>query len=149
MARSTTRCHHGPVSVIRIRRDDAPLLAAAVARFRGVDGARSFVDAAGTLSFVAVEASEVTGWCWGYHLPRPDDSSMLYLHEFDVDEAHRRQGIGRALMAALLSAGREAGATKAFLVTGEANAPARSLYESIGGSFAAQGPTVSYWFTLA
>lgn len=142
------------VSVIRIGTGNVSLLAAASVRFRGVDGweevgARSFVDAPGTLAFVAVRTDEVAGWCWGYHLPRPDASSMLYVHQLDVDEVHRRQGIGRSLLVAFLSAGQEAGATKAFLTTGEASAPARSVYESLGGGPATQGATVQYWFTLS
>ncbi len=35
-----------------------------------------------------------------------------------------------------------------FLTTGEENLAARSLYESLGGGLAAQGPTVNYWFLL-
>jgi hypothetical protein len=35
-----------------------------------------------------------------------------------------------------------------FLTTGEANAPARALYDSMGGGLADQGPTVNYWFLL-
>lgn len=138
--------------MIRIGTGNVSLLAAASVRFRAVggreDGARSFVDDPRALAFVAGDGSEVTGWCWGYHLPRPDASSMLYVHQLDVDEAHRRRGIGRSLLAAFLSAGQEAGATRAFLTTGMARAPARSLYESLGGGPATQGATVQCWFTL-
>ncbi|WP_426507384.1 GNAT family N-acetyltransferase [Dactylosporangium sp. McL0621] len=84
----------------------------------------------------------------GYHLARPDASSMLYLHRLEVASEHRRQGIGRALLRAFMSAGAQAGATKMFFTTGQGNARARALYESLGGGLAAQGPTVSYWFQL-
>lgn len=47
-----------------------------------------------------------------------------------------------------MSAGAQAGASRMLLTTGEANVPARALYESLGGGLAAQGPTVSYWFLL-
>lgn len=137
--------------VTRISSDNLLLLSEAVVRFRDGGGDEtdpsSFVDAPCTLAFVAVEAAEVIGWCWGHHLPRPDASPMLYLHQLDVDEAHRRQGIGRSLLRAFLSTGKEAGATRAFLTTAQTNAPARSLYESLGGSPATQGPTVTYWFS--
>jgi ribosomal protein S18 acetylase RimI-like enzyme len=73
---------------------------------------------------------------------------MLYLHQIEVAEGHRRTGIGRELLRAFMAAGVAAGATKMFLTTGEANAPARALYESMGGGLASQGPTVSYWFLL-
>jgi hypothetical protein len=52
------------------------------------------------------------------------------------------------LLRAFMEAGAKAGATKMFLTTGEANVAARSLYESLGGGLAAQGPTVNYWFLL-
>jgi ribosomal protein S18 acetylase RimI-like enzyme len=72
---------------------------------------------------------------------------MLYLHELEVAESCRRHGIGRRLVAAFMTAGAEAGATKMFLITEESNGPARSFYEAIGGSRADQGPTVTYRFT--
>ncbi|MFB6877842.1 GNAT family N-acetyltransferase [Streptomyces sp. NPDC056323] len=59
-----------------------------------------------------------------------------------------RRGVGRDLLRAFMEAGAKAGATKMFLTTGEANMAARSLYESLGGGLAAQGPTVNYWFLL-
>jgi hypothetical protein len=47
-----------------------------------------------------------------------------------------------------MAAGRAAGASRMFLSTGEVNTPARTLYESLGGGLAGQGPTVTYWFVL-
>jgi ribosomal-protein-alanine N-acetyltransferase len=49
-----------------------------------------------------------------------------------VDPALRRRGIARALMAAALGAAREAGAEAAFLEVADDNAPAASLYASLG-----------------
>lgn len=101
------------------------------------------------LRFVAVEdTGDVIGWCWGYHLVRPDAPPMLYLHALEVAEEHRRHGHGRALLLAFMGAGKAVGATKMFLSTARANEPARRLYESVGGSLAAQGPTLNYWFLL-
>lgn len=113
------------------------------------DGGQAFLRSPGALAFVASHGAEISGWCWGYHLIRPDTSSMLYLHQLEVAQEHRRRGIGRALLHAFMSAGARAGATKMFLTTGDANAPARALYESLGGGLAAQGPTVNYWFLLS
>ncbi len=73
---------------------------------------------------------------------------MVYLHQLEVAEDHRRRGIGRALLRAFMEAGAQVGATRMFLTTGETNAPARALYDSMGGGLAAQGPTVNYWFLL-
>ena len=125
------------------------LLREAALRFRGQERVTPFVEAPGALAFVAVEdAGDVIGWCWGYHLVRPDAPPMLYLHELEVAEEHRRDGHGRALLDAFMAAGKAAGATKMFLSTARANEPARRLYEALGGGLAAQGPTLNYWFLL-
>lgn len=127
---------------------DADLLEMATKKFMGAAAGTAYAEAPGTLAFVALAGTEIAGWCWGYHLVRPDDSSMLYLHQLKVAEDHRRQGIGRELLRTFMTTGARAGATKMFLCTGADNTPARALYESLGGGLPTQGPTVNYWFLL-
>ncbi|MGQ7754256.1 GNAT family N-acetyltransferase [Streptomyces sp. WC2508] len=137
--------------ITQISRDDLPLLGKAVRRFRGVEDAdvvRAFAGTPTALAFVAVDGTEILGWCWGHHLARPDSGPMLYVHQLEVAESHRRKCIGRNLLRAFMEAGVKAGATKMSLTTGAENVAARSLYESLGGGLAAQGPTVNYWFLL-
>lgn len=129
--------------------DDREVFRRAVRRFRGVESSGTFLDSPGTVSFLAVEDGDVVGWCWGQHIERPDDTSMLYLHELDVADSHRNQGIGRALVEAFLNEGRRLGAVKAFLTTGTTNAPARALYERLGFELADQGSTENYWIQLS
>ena len=125
------------------------LLRQATLRFCGTDQVAAFAEAPGTLAFVSLRGSkEVIGWCWGYHLVRPDAPSMLYLHELEVADELRRQGHGRSLLEAFMVAGKKAAATKMFLSTAETNGAARRLYDSMGGALATQGPTVNYWFQL-
>ncbi|HEU5038056.1 MAG TPA: GNAT family N-acetyltransferase [Nocardioides sp.] len=50
----------------------------------------------------------------------------------EVDPAHRRQGLGLAVMAALLEWGAERGATTAYLQVLGDNAPAIVMYERLG-----------------
>lgn len=120
----------------------------AVRQFRGVECSGAFLEAAGTVSFMAIHAGEIVGWCWGQHIDRPDDTSMLYLHELEVAEDHRNSGFGTALVEAFLEEGRARGAAKVFLITGTQNAPARALYERLGFGLAEQGQTMSYWVQL-
>ncbi|WP_329026321.1 GNAT family N-acetyltransferase [Streptomyces sp. NBC_01423] len=134
--------------ITHISRDDLPLLDRAAHRFRGVLADAAFLEPRSVMTFVASEGDDILGWCWGYRLVRPDGSAMLYVHGLDVAEAHRRRGIGRNLLAAFMAAGREAGASTMFVFTDEANAVARSFYESMGGGPPAQGPSVNYWFRL-
>ncbi|GAA3209705.1 GNAT family N-acetyltransferase [Dactylosporangium siamense] len=121
----------------------------AARRFTGAAaGVAAFVRSPETIAFVAVDAREVQGWCWGYLLARPDGTSMLCLHHLEVAESCRRQGIGRGLLRSFMEAGVRLGAGKMFLTTGEGNLAARRLYESMGAGLATQGPTVNYWFLL-
>jgi ribosomal protein S18 acetylase RimI-like enzyme len=135
---------HVPVIIDVSPPQNSPLLATAVRKFRQVEAGESFADSSGPLAFVEMQGPEIAGWCWGYHLPRPDAFSMIYLHDIEVDEPYRRRGVGRRLMEAFMDAGRRAGAAKMFLTTGEANMPARRLYEGLGGGLASQGQTVNY-----
>lgn len=129
--------------------DDPEAFRLAVRAFANVDGGGRFLDAEGGIAFVAIQDGSIAGWCWGQHIVRPDDTSMLYLHELEVAEPFRRQGHGRALVEAFMAGGRTLGASKMFLTTGESNRAARALYEGLGARLAEQGPTVNYWFKLA
>jgi ribosomal protein S18 acetylase RimI-like enzyme len=56
----------------------------------------------------------------------------LYLEELYVVPSRRGNGLGRALLEATMATGREAGATRIDLNTGETDTAARALYESVG-----------------
>ena len=57
---------------------------------------------------------------------------IAHVDELYVAPGHRGGGIGRVLVEALVARARERGAPSIGLVTGEANAGARGLYESFG-----------------
>lgn len=59
------------------------------------------------------------------------DCRMLHIHAVYVDDSQRRQGIGRALMEAILEWGRVQNCEQAELNV-LANNPAKQLYESLG-----------------
>ena len=135
--------------IVRVSFADLEPLEEASRRFTGAtSGAAAFVQSPGAIAFVAVADQGVQGWCWGYSLTRPDGTGMLYLHRLEVVEPCGGQGIGRRMLRSFMRAGEQLGALKMFLVTGEDNAAARSVYESMGAGLATQGPTVNYWFAL-
>ena len=76
----------------------------------------------------------------------PDKAPQLWINEIGVAPAHRRRGVGRRLLDALLAHGRTLGCTEAWLGTEDDNVAARRLYESAGN---APERFVLYSFPLA
>jgi len=60
------------------------------------------------------------------------DGDWLGIHDLAVDPAHRRRGLARATVAALLEWGVEQGASTAWLHVETDNAAAQALYASLG-----------------
>ncbi len=86
------------------------------------------------IALAAINHGEVTGFLYGYILPRPDTKKpMLFLYSIDVCESHRKKGIGKQLVNSFLEAGKELNMLKAFVVTEVDNIAAINLYESCGG----------------
>lgn len=60
---------------------------------------------------------------------RPDGA---FVYELEIDEAHRRRGLGRATMLAAEQVAREIGTTRIALHVFGENTTARELYRSLG-----------------
>jgi GNAT superfamily N-acetyltransferase len=58
-------------------------------------------------------------------------NSQCYLQDLYVGEATRGAGVGRALIAAVVDAARQAGPARVFWNTHETNAVARRLYDAV------------------
>jgi GNAT superfamily N-acetyltransferase len=58
-------------------------------------------------------------------------NSQCYLQDLYVSEAVRGSGVGRALIAAVAAAAKEAGAARVYWHTHETNAVARRLYDAV------------------
>jgi ribosomal protein S18 acetylase RimI-like enzyme len=95
---------------------------------------------------VAVDGGEVVGMISAVDYVHPDKAPQLWINEVGVAPTHRRRGVGRRLLDAMLAHGAALGCTEAWLGTEEGNAPARRLYE--GGGARAE-PFVLYAFPLA
>lgn len=76
------------------------------------------------------------------------DALECYLAELYVVPERRGRGIGRTLMTAAMAAAREQGAGYMDLATGEQDAAARALYESLGFSRSEGRPggPVNYYY---
>ena len=97
---------------------------------------------------VAVDDEVVVAFASGVHYVHPDKPTELWINEVGVSPAHRRRGLGAAVVSALLEEGRRLGCVNAWVLTDRANAAAMALYESCGGE-AAKGDTVMFEFPLA
>jgi ribosomal protein S18 acetylase RimI-like enzyme len=64
--------------------------------------------------------------------PSTDDASMAWIYDITVDETHRGEGWGRAIMRAFEGEARSRGYTRAGLNVYADNHVARRLYESLG-----------------
>lgn len=87
------------------------------------------------------------GLAWGLQMRSPSGRLTTYVHELDVHEHWRRQGIGSSLITEAMTLARRRGSTKFWLSTGGHNEPAQALYESLGGDRKPLGD-VNYWWDL-
>jgi ribosomal protein S18 acetylase RimI-like enzyme len=82
---------------------------------------------------VALAEEQVIGMATAVHYLHPDKAPELWINEVGVAPSFRNQGIGKQLIAMLLSRGRSLGCTEAWLGTEESNTAARRLYAAAGG----------------
>jgi ribosomal protein S18 acetylase RimI-like enzyme len=68
----------------------------------------------------------------------------MFLYELAVDEAHQRQGLGRALVEELAALARRRGCYGMWVITDQENAAARATYASTGAD-AEHGQVVFVW----
>ena len=112
--------------------------------------------ASGPLAFLADDDTSVfgayadgapVGWAWGGRIRYPNGRRVTYLHELDVVESHRRQGIATMLIEASMEHARRAGCSRFWLSTGGHDEVAQALYEHLGGDRKPKGD-VTYWWEL-
>jgi aminoglycoside 6'-N-acetyltransferase I len=82
---------------------------------------------------VAIERKSVVGFASAVHYVHPDKPAELWINEVSVAGGHRRRGIARRLLAALLDHADALGCREAWVLTERDNLPAMALYESTGG----------------
>lgn len=98
---------------------------------------------------VARDGDWIVGFVSAVHYLHPDKAAPeLWINEVGVAPSHQGQGIGKQLMAATLSLGRELGCHLAWVLTDRGNTPAMQLYQRSGGE-ETPPDSVMYTFTLA
>jgi len=97
---------------------------------------------------VATDKNIVIGFASGVHYIHPDKSRPeFWINEVGVSSSYHKQGVGKALVHALLEKARSIGCSEAWVLTERANVPAMRLYQSIGADEAAD-ESVMFTFHL-
>jgi [ribosomal protein S18]-alanine N-acetyltransferase len=127
----------------RARVQDAPAIADIAARALpegwSAQAFRDALETRGGVGFVALdEAGALVGYALGAHV-----HGELEIRSLAVAPAHRRRGVARRLLAALLASERANGARDVFLEVRRSNAAALGLYRSAG--FAPAGERRAYY----
>lgn len=91
---------------------------------------------------VAVDNGRVVGFASGVHYVHPDKPAELWINEVGVASTHHRQGLGKAVVQALLDHGKALGCREAWVLTERSNDAAMALYSSAGGQTAPTDPVM-------
>lgn len=110
-------------------------------------GPMAFLADGDSSAVAAYDDEAPVGWAWGVRIRYPNGRLVTYLHQLDVIESHRRQGIATLLVDAAMTIARQRGCTRFWLSTGAHNDVARSLYERLDGVRKPLGD-VNYWWEL-
>ncbi len=118
---------------------DAPDLARLLEAFNGptvtpAQAARRLEGMRGVeTALLAVVAGRPVGFACLRVVPfLSDDAPYAELTELYVERLYRRQGVGRALVAAAEALARERGARELFLLAGLSNGDAQAFYRALG-----------------
>lgn len=97
---------------------------------------------------VALDGDLVVGMASGLVHMHPDKEPEFFVNEVGVDDAYRRQGIGKRLMRAILAEAKAAGCSEAWLGTETDNAEALALYRAMMREGDREEPMVVFTYRL-
>ena len=81
---------------------------------------------------IAYVEGRPSGFVSGVETTHPDKGTEMFLYELGVDEAFRRRGIGRSLVAALAERARALGCVGMWVATEPDNSAAIATYRAAG-----------------
>lgn len=95
--------------------------------------ARAYLNDSANLVLVALDHEGPIGFVRGTALAQLRSARrQMLLYEIEVARAHRRRGVGRALVEALIAYCRRRNFEEIFVITSPRNRPAVALYRSTG-----------------
>lgn len=92
---------------------------------------QAFLDDDRHVMFIAIDGKTVVGMASAVEYFHPDKPAQLWINEVGVATTHRRRGIGRKLVQALITAAEERRCVYAWLGTDINNVPAQGCFASI------------------
>ena len=105
--------------------------------------AREFLNDPRHRLIVALDKDVVVGFVSAVLYLHPDKSAPeLWINEIGVAPTHQRQGIGKALLQAMLDHAKRSGCTEAWVLTERDNLAAMAMYKSTGGTESSPDPTM-------
>lgn len=90
---------------------------------------------------------QIAGAIHGYLYLHPTGVHYVWIDEVDVSEPHRRKGVAKAMMEAVLQWSKDHGAEEAWLGTEDDNEAALALYHGLNPTETEHGPTFSWKIT--
>ena len=92
---------------------------------------------------VATDDQLVVGFVSAVIYVHPDKPAPeLWINEIGVAPTHQRQGIGKALMQAILEEAKQSSCSEAWVLTDRINLPAMAMYKAAGGEESQPDPTM-------
>jgi len=93
----------------------------------------AFLDDRRHVMFLAIENETVVGMASAVEYFHPDKPAQLWINEVGVAVTHRRRGIGRRLVQALIAEAERRGCVYVWLGTGTDNVAGKACFGSIPG----------------
>lgn len=124
------------VDIRRLSVGDEALVATGQALFDGPADPRATARFLATpdhhLFYALDDDGRPVGFVSGVEVTHPDKGTEMFLYELGVDEGHRRQGIGLALVTALRDLAIELGCYGMWVLTDDDNVAAVETYRAAG-----------------
>jgi GNAT superfamily N-acetyltransferase len=109
------------------------------------DATARFLAEPGHHLLFAYDGTVPIGFITGVETVHPDKGTEMFLYEMGVVEAHRRRGVGRALVERLATIARSSGCYGMWVATDDANPAALATYESAGAKRDDQPAVILTW----